>query len=114
MDKINLRLLEFASEVFQITVPLVEKSFLADTVKDLIMTSSRMGANFYRKNSEDISLEQFHQRIWSAIIDLQETQIWLQILMDKCPDNQKLQSLDMKAKNLMVFLSGMVDERIAG
>lgn len=113
MDKINLRLLELASEIFESAVPLVEKPFLTETVKDLIMTSSRMGASYYRKNSEEISLEQFNQKIWSSIIDLQETQIWLQILIDKCPDNQKLQSLDMKAKSIMVFLSGMVDEKIA-
>ena len=85
-----------------------------DTVRELVMASSRMGAGFYRKQSEEISLEEFERKIWSAIIDLQETQIWLQILIDKCPHQPELLSLDMKAKGLMAFLSGMVDERIAG
>jgi len=49
MDKIQMRFFEFASEAFQIVAPLVENPKLEDTVRELVMASSRMGASFYRK-----------------------------------------------------------------
>ncbi len=55
MDKIQLRFFGFASEVFQIAAPLVENPKLEDTVRELVMASSRMGAGFYRKNFWDFA-----------------------------------------------------------
>jgi hypothetical protein len=113
MDKIQLRFFEFASEVFQSTAPLVEQPNLIDTVKELIMASSRMGAGFYRKNFWDFTKEEFQEIMSSARMDMFDTLLYLHILIKDCPNNQNLQLLEMKAHGFMVFLGGVVDNRVA-
>jgi hypothetical protein len=113
MDKIQMRFFEFASEVFQIAAPLVDNPRLEDTVRELVMASSRMGASFYRKNFWDFTEEEFQENMSSARMDLHDSLLFLHILIKDCPDNHDLQVLEMKAHGFMVFLGGVVDAKMA-
>lgn len=108
-----MRFFEFASEVFQTAAPLVEDSKLENTVRELVMASSRMGAGFYRKNFWDFTDEEFRDIMSAARMDLHDTLLYLHILIKDCPDNHDLQVLEMKAHGFMVFLSGVVDAKLA-
>lgn len=113
MDKLQLKFIEFASEVFQHAAPLTENPDLEDAVRELVMASNRMGAGFYRKNFWDFSDEEFEQNISSARMDMYDTLLWLKILVEAKPNNKELQLLEMKANGLMAFLGGFKDERMA-
>jgi hypothetical protein len=46
-------------------------------------------------------------------MDMFDTLLYLHILIKDCPNNQNLQLLEMKAHGFMVFLGGVVDNRVA-
>ena len=108
MDKLQMRFFEFASEVFQVAAPLSDNKELSGLAKEAIMASSRMGSPFYRKNFWDFSEEEFDNNFMSARMDMHDTLLYLHMLVDRCPDNQELRNLEMKARGFYVFLGGVV------
>jgi len=86
--------------------------FLEKTVEHLVISSSRVGASFLealKAGSDNL----FSFRIFSTITELQETQYWVQVLLDKQPNHLQLNGLKKELRDLNRMLNEMVAEPVA-
>jgi len=108
---LQTRLVQFATEVFQSSVPLMTNKFLEPAVKKLVIASSHVGAS----NTEIVNDEPddfFYINLQSVIIDLQETQYWMQTILNVQPDSE-LAELEKETKELLRITNAMRCEAIA-
>ena len=109
MNSLQNRFVQFARGGFQSTAPMMCNSFLEPTIKKLVICASSVGARFYEARSAS-SDPDFNIKIHSAIIDLQESHFWLQILIDRNPKEAILISLERENKALLDILYKLAKE----
>ena len=111
MEETKLRFTRFAADVIHISAPLLDNSFLEPRIKKLVSSSTRMGSLVYEaelcRNEFEYSL-----KIRSAIIELQESQYWIQILLNAKPDHLPLINLYEDSKSLAQLLHNLDKARM--
>ena len=103
MNDLQIRLVHFSAIIFNTLAPLKKDSLIEPAIKQVIRASSSVGANYSEAQSAS-SYKDFHNKIRIALKELQETNFWLQYLMETNLDISNLEeSLNETQELLRIF-----------
>ena len=104
MNNLQIRLVHFASSIFNTLAPFKEHSLIEPVRHQEIRASSSVGANYSEAHSAS-STKDFHNKIRIALKELQETDFWLHYLVEIIPDISNLSELEEETQELLRILS---------
>jgi len=89
MNDLQIRLVHFASSIFNTFAPFKEDTLIEPAIKQVIRASTSVGANYSEAQSAS-SYKDFHNKIRIALKELQETDFWLHYFEETIPDISNL------------------------
>ena len=104
MNTLQLRLIRFSVDVYQLTQDYKNEPILTDLLNQLLRSASSVGANYSEAQAAS-STRDFHNKIRIALKELKETQYWLFILREGENHVIKVQNLAQESEELIRILS---------
>lgn len=104
MNDLQIRLVNYASAVFTGIKPLMNDKFLETVIKQIIKSSTSVGANYSEAQSAS-SMRDFHNKVRIALKELQETDYWLRYLSKTKSESNLLSQIQVETQELLRILS---------
>ncbi len=93
MNSLQMRLVQLASQIYELLTPIMKDQMLESVVKQLIRSSTSIGAN-YSESQASSSYKDFHNKIKIAQKELKETEHWLTYLKKIKSNDFQLQTIE--------------------
>ena len=106
MNNILERLLEFATDTYEVIKTLEKDPLLYDPKRQLVKSSSSPGANYSEAQSAS-SRKDFHNKIRIALKEMRESLYWLKYFQKICENKDKISSLMAESEELCKILSSI-------
>lgn len=103
MNNLQKRIVKFSSSIYQLTKSYKNEEFLTSTLKQVIRSSTSVGANYSEAQSA-ISNKDFHFKIRIALKEMKETNYWLNFLIEIIPGSIELPTLEEESVELLKIL----------
>ena len=103
MNDLQKRIVKFASRVYQLSKSYNSEEFLTSTIKQVIRSSTSVGANYSEAQSA-ISTKDFHYKIRIALKEMKETNYWLNFLIEINQETNELSKLEAESVELLKIL----------
>lgn len=104
MNNLQIRFVEFATSIYKTMKPLMKNSLLESSVKQIVRSSTSVGANYSEAQSAS-SYRDFHNKIRIALKELQETHYWIHFLKNINPQILELNHIEKETEELLRILS---------
>lgn len=104
MNNLQIRLVEFAARIYEVVKPHMKDKFLETVVKQIIKSSTSVGANYSEAQSAS-SNRDFHNKVRIALKELQETDFWIKYLSKTNPGKSDFGFLENETQELLRILS---------
>ncbi len=104
MNSLQLRLVDFAANIYEAVKPFMKEQFLENVIKQIIKSSTSVGANYSEAQSAS-SKRDFHNKVRIALKELQETAFWLKYISRANSAPSEFEPLENETQELLRILS---------